>query len=183
MTRFQFDWEKAIQAIDFVASLQPGLTQYYIGKVMFFADREHLLDFGRPITGDKYVAMEHGPVPSAIRDLLKTDSGYPDEILDALNARVDIKVDGNRQHVYSRNADDYPRLSGSDKAYLQASLQKYGKMSFSLLKSISHKDPAYEAAWAKSGAANEMDIELWFDGFDNPDLAKAQLREHAHFAA
>ncbi|MEZ5781181.1 MAG: hypothetical protein R3D70_05980 [Rhizobiaceae bacterium] len=35
MTRFQFDWEKAIQAIDFIANLQPGLTQYYIGKVMF----------------------------------------------------------------------------------------------------------------------------------------------------
>lgn len=183
MTRFKFDWEKAIQAIDYIASLRPGMTQYYIGKIMFFADREHLVDYGRPITGDRYVAMEHGPVPSAIRDLLKTDSGYPDQILDELFARVEIKADGNKQHVFSKNAGEFPRLSGSDKEYLKTSLQKYGNMSFTQLKRISHKDPAYEAAWEKSGAANEIDIELWFDDFEDPELVKAQLREHVHFAA
>ncbi|RWC86769.1 MAG: DUF4065 domain-containing protein [Mesorhizobium sp.] len=183
MTRFEFDWQKAIQAIDYIASLSPGLTQYYIGKVMFFADREHLIDFGRPISGDKYVAMEHGPVPSAIRDLLKTDTGYPDEIVDQLNARLKIEPDGNKQHVFSRGINEFPRLSGSDKHYLKASLDKYGAMSFTQLKAISHKDPAYEEAWAKAGAANEMDVERWFDNFEDPELAKEQLRENALYVA
>jgi uncharacterized phage-associated protein len=183
MTRFEFDWQKALQAIDFIARLRPGLTQYYVGKIMFFADREHLLDYGRPITGDRYVAMEHGPVPSAIRDLLRADSGYPDEMLDELSTRLEIRADGNKQHVYSRVKGEFTRLSGSDKEYLRTALEKYGAMSFSRLKEISHKDPAYEAAWQRPGAANEMDIELWFDSFENPEMAKSQLRENAHFTA
>lgn len=183
MTRFEFDWSKAIQAIDYLVSLQPGMTQYYIGKVMFFADRDHLVDYGRPISGDKYVAMEHGPVPSAIRDLLKADSGYPDEVTDQLNARLERVIDGSKQHIYSKGTEEFSRLSGSDKEYLKASLGKYAKMSFGQLKAISHEDPAYEAAWAKPGAANEMDVELWFDGFENPELVKLQLRENAQCVA
>lgn len=182
MTRFTFNWDKAIQAVDYVARLKPGITQYYIGKIIFFADREHLLDYGRPITGDKYVAMEHGPVPSAIRDLLKADSGYPDEIIDNLQSRIGIDPDGNKQHVYSKEIGEFPDLSGTDTEYLRASFTKYGSMSFATLKKISHEDPAYMAAWEKPGAANEMDIELWFDDFENPEVAKKQLREAARCA-
>ena len=67
--------------------------------------------------------------------------------------------------------------------YLKASLEMYGEMSFSRLKELSHRDPAYEAAWQKPGAANEMDIELWFDNFEDPELAKVQLRKSALFSA
>ncbi len=110
MTRFRVNWEKALQAIDFIATRRAGLTQYYIGKILFFADRDHLLDFGRPITGDKYVAMEHGPVPSAIRDLLKLDSDYPDDLLNALSERVTIEHDGNLQKVFSKGLDVFDSL-------------------------------------------------------------------------
>lgn len=182
MTRFELNWAKAIQAIDYVAKLKPGLTQYYIGKIMFFADREHLLDFGRPITGDRYIAMEHGPIPSAIRDLLKSDSGYPDEILERFHERIVVRKAGNIQHVHSKGMGEFPDLSGSDMEYLAAALEKYGGMSFSRLKELSHKDPSYEAAWAESGVANEMNIELWFDSFDQPEVAKNQVREYAKFA-
>lgn len=178
MTRFRFKWEKAIQAIDFIAQNQPGITQYYIGKIMFFADREHLLDYGRPISGDRYVAMEHGPVPSAIRDLLKSDSGYPDEMINLLHSRIGLETDGNKQHVYSKGDVDFPALSGSDKEYLLNAINEYAKMPFTTLKELSHKDPAYEAAWAKLGAANEMDIDFWLDTLDEPEKAKNELHEY-----
>ncbi|WP_370322762.1 Panacea domain-containing protein [Oricola sp.] len=180
MTRFRFKWEKAIQAVDFIARQRPGITQYYIGKILFFADREHLLDYGRPITGDRYVAMEHGPVPSAVRDLLKPDSGYPDEMLDVLASRVEITHEANKQHVSSKSTDDFPALSGTDKEYLQASIANYANMPFAELKKISHDDPAYVAAWDKPGNANEMDIELWLEKWlEDPEAAKRQLREHS----
>lgn len=180
MTRFRFKWKKAVEAIDFIAQQKPGITQYYIGKVIFFADREHLLDFGRPITGDKFVAMEHGPVPSAIRDLLKADSGYPDEMLDYLDSRILIEHKGNKQLVHSKRANKFPSLSGSDMEYLSDSLTNFGNMSFGDLKNISHQDPAYVAAWEKDGNANEMDIDLWVDEWiEEPALAKRQILEHA----
>lgn len=178
MTRFNFKWEKAIQAIDFIAQHQPGITQYYVGKIIFFADREHLLDYGRPISGDRYVAMEHGPVPSAVRDLLKSDSGYPDEMIVLLHSRIGIETDGNKQHIYSKGNNEFPNLSGSDKEYLTDAIVKYGDMSFSQLKDLSHEDPAYEAAWKKFGAANEMDIDLWLEQLDDAEKAKKELHEY-----
>lgn len=180
MTRFTVSWDKAVEAIDFIASRKPGVTQYYIGKILFFADREHLLDYGRPITGDRYVAMEHGPVPSAIRDILKADSDAPDEILNNLHDRVVIEQDGNRQKVFSKGPNTHTKLSGSDKEYLAAAVDQYGSMSFAELKRISHEDLAYTDAWNKLGNANEMNIELWLGTLDNPEAAKAQVEEYAH---
>lgn len=185
MIRFNFDCEKAIDAIEYIAQLRPGVTQYYIGKILFFADREHILDYGRPITGDRYVAMEHGPVPSAVRNLLRLDGDYPDEIVDKLEARVFIENKGNRQHVFAKNgAEPSKRLSGSDKEYLRGSVEKYAHLSFTELREISHEDPAYAEAWEREGtAANEMNIELWLNQLEDASVAKTQLIENTRCAA
>lgn len=45
-------------------------------KLMYLADREALLRWGRPITGDTYFSMDHGPVLSEVLDLI-TDGGSP----------------------------------------------------------------------------------------------------------
>jgi len=180
--RFKTRLEKCIQGIHFLALNYPGITQYYIGKVFFFADREHLLDWGRPISGDRYVAMEHGPVPSCIYDLLKDTSGEPDEVVDALTERVEIRSDGNKRHVYSRLDSDFPALSESDKEYLLAALQKYGKMSFKKLKELSHEDPAYEEAWSHSGVNNEMNPELWLLRLAGGQAALEAVVEGPHIA-
>jgi uncharacterized phage-associated protein len=179
MTRFTVNWDKAIEAIDFIASRKPGVTQYYIGKILFFADREHLLDFGRPITGDRYVAMEHGPVPSAIRDILKADSDFPDEILTRLHERVVIEHEGNKQKVFSKSIEAPSRLSGSDKSYLEEATSQYGSMTFTELKKVSHEDRAYVDAWERLGNANEMNIDLWLQSLDDPEAARAQVSEYA----
>lgn len=179
MTRFKFDWQKAIEAIDFIARHKPKITQYYIGKIMFFADREHLLDYGRPVTGDRYVAMEHGPVPSGVRDILKADSDFPDEILDTLNYHISIEHDGNKQMVSSNEKGDLNRLSGSDQEYLLAALKEYSSMSFKQLKNLSHEDSAYQKAWEADGNANEMDLDLWLDALDDPAAARLSLEEFA----
>ena len=183
MTRFRIDWAKVVEAIDFVATLKPGVTQYYIGKILFFADREHLLDYGRPITGDRYVAMEHGPVPSAIRDILKADSDSPDDLLAQLHNRVVIEHDENRQKVFSKGTAEYPHLSGSDREYLEAATHKYGAMGFGELKRVSHADPAYEEAWHRSGNANEMNIDLWFAELGDAEAVAGSVLEFARYGA
>jgi len=177
--RFNLSPEKCIQGIDLIASRIPGVTQYYVGKVFFFADKEHLLDWGRPISGDRFVAMEHGPVPSFIYNLLKLDSGQPDEILDNLMCRVSIAQRRNKLCVHSLDKNDFSALSKSDIEYLECSIKTYGHMSFGDLKALSHQDPAYEAAWSLSGLNNEMDVSLWFE---KPDEVVAQLSEKIHFS-
>jgi uncharacterized phage-associated protein len=160
--RFKLRIDKCLQGIQFLAKHKPGITQYYVGKVFFFADKEHLLDWGRPISGDRYVAMEHGPVPSTIYDLIKGDSGEPDEILDELASRVSEAREGNKIKLFAKETGDFSALSGTDKEYLLDALKKYGDMPFGDVRRISHDDPAYEDAWAQMGTNNEMDIKLWF---------------------
>ncbi len=163
MIRFRTNWSKCIEAIDLLSRERDGITQYYIGKVCYFADKEHLLDFGRPITGDRYVAMEHGPVPSSIYDLLKEDSGLPDDVLTHLYHRVKIKPKANLRHVSSRMRNRFEHLSDTDCEYLIASLKKYGKKSFEELRRISHAESAWSSAWAEIGIANEMDPTFWLE--------------------
>jgi uncharacterized phage-associated protein len=162
--RFKLDVNKCIEGIQMLAIAKPGITQYYIGKIFFFADRAHLLDWGRPISGDRYVAMEHGPVPSTIRDLLKASDDEPDEVVDSLIKKVQLVQDGNRIHVFSKENILYRRyLSVTDVDYLNSSLKEYGDKSFGEIRKESHRDEAYECAWSLPGLNNEMDLRKWFN--------------------
>lgn len=177
--RFKFDPSKAIQAIHFLAVNNPGITQYYVGKVLFFADREHLLDWGRPISGDRYVAMNHGPVPSFTYDLLKAGSGEPDDLTDELCERVAIAAEGNKLHVFPKKGDGFDLLSETDREYLLSSLKTYGTMSFGRLRDLSHEDAAYCDAWAKDGLNNEMDVQFWLGELEDADAAASELIERS----
>ena len=41
-------------------------------KLLYFVDFMHLKKYGSPITYDNYVNLEHGPIPSAIKNLVDT---------------------------------------------------------------------------------------------------------------
>ena len=43
-------------------------------KLLYLADRESWLKYNRPITGDEYVSMPHGPVLSNTLDLMKREN-------------------------------------------------------------------------------------------------------------
>ena len=77
----KFDKIKTLNALLYVASRVQRKDIHKIFKIIYFADRQHLADWGRPITGDTYIAMEAGPVPSRMYDMLKIvrgDSYLPD---------------------------------------------------------------------------------------------------------
>lgn len=43
-------------------------------KLFYFLDFTHLKMYGRPVTFDTYVNMEHGPIPSNIKNLVDTST-------------------------------------------------------------------------------------------------------------
>ena len=63
--------DKIVETILYLAHKGLDLSQYKLVKLFYLADREHLRRFGRPITFDYYVAMEHGPVASIAYDIAK----------------------------------------------------------------------------------------------------------------
>lgn len=72
--RFKFDERKAAQAAALLLKLNGGEMKYMkLIKLLYLADREALLTTGRPITGDRFVAMQKGPVLSRLYDLINEE--------------------------------------------------------------------------------------------------------------
>jgi len=78
---FRIDLSKLFEAILYLLELRKPLTRFDLSKMIYFADREHLLNYGKPITGDSFYAMEHGPVPSKTYDILKVAGGEDNQFL------------------------------------------------------------------------------------------------------
>ncbi len=68
-----FNREKTIEAIAYIANGLPqqNRTKYYVVKMFYYADKYHLERYGRQVTGDNYIAMKNGPVPSGAYDEIK----------------------------------------------------------------------------------------------------------------
>jgi uncharacterized phage-associated protein len=74
----KFDVIKVTQAAAFLLKRYGGfITRKRLLKLLYIADRELIQQTHRPLTGDRAVAMDHGPVLSKTYDLLKGEStGY-----------------------------------------------------------------------------------------------------------
>lgn len=71
---FELNQKKAIQAVAFLLKQNHETNQsdnyMRLLKLLYFADRKSLEETGRPITGDYFVAMEHGPTLSQLLNLV-----------------------------------------------------------------------------------------------------------------
>ena len=70
---YRFNLAKTIEAVGILLREAPGecMTRIRLLKLLYIADREYLRRTGRPITGDRVAAMEHGPVLSNVYDCIK----------------------------------------------------------------------------------------------------------------
>jgi len=139
-----FNIEKSLQAVLYVAENLQRKDFHKIFKVLYFADREHLAKYGRAITGDTYIKMMNGPVPSNIYDIFKAVKGESFFAADAVKYAEFFNVDGGFFIVPLQKAN-LDVLSESDVEELRASISKYGDMSFGELKRISH-----DLAWSSA---------------------------------
>ena len=74
--RFWFNEKKAAQAAAHVLKRKGGtLDKLVLLKTLYMADRRTLLEQGKPITGDRMVAMDHGPVLSVVLNLMNKTPG------------------------------------------------------------------------------------------------------------
>jgi uncharacterized phage-associated protein len=178
--RFRVNWRKCLEGIHLLAQRQPGISMFYVAKIFYFADKAHLLDWGRPISGDRYIAMENGPVPSAIYDLIKVSGYLADDLLDEFEARIEKRG----RSLFPRQPFVERALSQTDVDYLDAALRQYGHMSFGALSDLSHRERAWREAWAKAGYANEMDPFLVIDedSADRDHLIE-EIRQKTAYAA
>ena len=143
--RYAVHTAKAVETIVWLANAEPGIDIYHLVKSAFYADKEHLNRYGRPISGDDYDADTFGPLGRVIYRLIRRD---PLELL-ALggNGQLPFRVDGSQgwKVVADRDAD-MKLLSASDVECLQAGLDRVADLPFDDLVDLTHQEPAYLAA-------------------------------------
>ena len=135
-----FDKMKTLNALLYVANRVQRKDFHKIFKIIYFADRQHLADWGRPITGDTYIAMDAGPVPSRLYDMLKIvrgDSYLPDT--EGLSQYFRVE---NWMYVHPLQDADLNKLSANEQEALSDAIAKYAALSYDEIKEKSH-----DVAW------------------------------------
>ncbi len=159
---------------------RPG--QYQLVKTLFLADRSHLNRFGRPITFDNYIAMNHGPVPSMAYDLLKRSPDEAGAERPALPWRRHRDAASPSKYLYEPLPfDGADHLSVSDQECLDDGLSFVLGLGFGQLRKLTHEDIAYIRAWGDGTQQGvPMDLALMFETHD-PEAAEqiAFASEHA----
>lgn len=76
---FHIDKLRATQAAGVLLRCAPNrrMSRLRLLKLLYIAEREALKEKGRPITGDRISAMQHGPVLSDIYDMIKDTHADP----------------------------------------------------------------------------------------------------------
>lgn len=140
MLKVRFDSEKALEAILYVASRAPNPQLYWIGKILYFADRFHLERYGRLITGDHYIAMEYGPVASSCYDILKFARGDGRSLPSGISPKqVSSSISiGDEALVKALRSPDIDYLSRSDITCIDDAIHEFGNMTFGRLCDTSH---------------------------------------------
>lgn len=175
--KFAFSDAKAIEVLAFVAEKWDGITPFFLAKVLFFAEKWHLNRYGRPIIADTYIAMPHGPVPSAVKNIVDENFEFFEEP-ETFRKMLRVERVHHLRHLHSRvKSADLMRLSGSDTECLEEAIAFCRAKDFGELSNLTH----FEKAWKNAPANRPMAYEDFLDD-GNPER-DALLEEAKSFAA
>ena len=134
-----FKQDVAIQAILYILERMGGACDIHrCHKILYFADNEHLSKYGRSITGDAYVRMDFGPVPTCIYDLFKAvrgDSFFAEQV-DGIRKNCFCFV--NNKDIKAVAQPDMTYLSESDVEMLDKYVEQFKNKSFEEISEASH---------------------------------------------
>lgn len=103
-------------------SFPQGVDYIKLFKILYFAQQDHLVKYGKVLVEDSFRALRHGPVPTYTYKALQIAEGKPlegdfDEFLSGMEVRD--------KKVYTSVKPDMDYISGADKRCLDAAIAKY----------------------------------------------------------
>lgn len=108
-------------------------------KLLYLLDREALLRWGRPVTTDRYVSMDNGPVVSRIYDLIREEPA-PDT--DPIWRHY---ISAPQQYEVTLVAEpDTDELSRAEEALIEEVFAKFGSLTRWDLVRVSHELPEWQ---------------------------------------
>lgn len=128
-------------------------------KLFYFLDFMHVKRFGAPVTYDRYVKLEHGPIPSIIKSLVD-DAG--DDIEHSILAdTIDIERP-DRTMMYKVlprrkfTENDKNLFSSNELLILKQVCARFGDKNTAYVEDASHK----EAGWQHTSLLGEIPYTL-----------------------
>ncbi len=131
-----FNESKAINAVLYISKNLKRKDFHKIFKIFYFSDRDHISAYGRSITGDTYIAMTDGPVPSKLYDIFKSvrgDGYFKDE--GKFSSKFTIE---NWDLIVPFEEPNMKVLSNTDLECINNALNLYGEMSWDEIREKSH---------------------------------------------
>ena len=144
---FNIDIDKTVESSLYILGKVPSCDMHMLYKILYFADSEHLAEYGRPITGDEYIAMKFGPVPSLLRNVINSVNNP--------NPWLKIDIDAKQYFdvvsyfVGAKRACNTDILSESDIECLDKSIERLKSFSFDQRTRESHN-----FAWENAANSN-----------------------------
>lgn len=138
---FAPDHQKVTQTLNYLANKSGGqINKMKALKLLFFADRYHLRNYGRPVSGDQYWAMKQGPVASMALNL--ADNSELDDVereyLDRFLSRSE-----NKYVLCSVGQVDEDVFSDSDLEALEFAWATFGHLDKWTLVELTHAYPEW----------------------------------------
>jgi len=157
---FKPKYEKIVELLLYLAHIRPNADHYQAVKFLYLADKEHFTRYGRPITFDKYCALQYGPVPSNALDLLTKQDNQT--ILKKFQIdQLPFETEKLGAIIYIRSpkrAVNHDLFSKSDLKIFDEIVNKYKNYTFGDLYKITHDHFAYKNAWANRGDSGSSEI-------------------------
>jgi len=154
---FNIDINKTIESSLYILGKVQSCDMQKLFKILYFADSEHLAEYGRPITGDEYIAMQFGPVPSLLKDVIKSVNKPNPFLKMDIDAKQYFEVVTN--FVGAKRTCNIEYLSQSDIECLNNAIEGLKSSNFDERTRASHNE-AWENARNSSynGEINPLDM-------------------------
>jgi uncharacterized phage-associated protein len=189
MPSFRFLPDKLLDAVDYMLRQVGPCTRMKLVKLLYLADRYHLVRHGTPVLGDRYYRLPWGPVPSRSLDVLEAaadvaahDPEAPsDDLSERLLTKIEIMDPESKYPNYrSRQLPGQPEyLSLSETEALDAVAKEFGNWPAIELSKLTHQHQAF----LRTNPQDEIDYRLFF--LDEPGVKPEaveyfELAEHDH---
>ena len=160
MIHFNVNPDKALEVIVYLANKKENLDHYHLVKTVFYADKMHLNNYGRPILGDVYKKMKAGPVPSLILDLINCNSFMLSSDLIRKSVKAfEIVQKGKQKLVKPKREANLNEFSQTDIQCLDSAFKLCLGKSGDKLFQETHK----EKSWIAAELNSDMDYALFLD--------------------
>jgi uncharacterized phage-associated protein len=147
-----FNERKATEAAAFLLKRRSGTMSYLkLIKLLYLADREALLRWGRPISTDRYVSMDKGPVLSRVRDLITEESQEPSFWVATISEPHQFKVSLIKEI-------ELEELSDAETELLEEIFNRYGALGRWELVELTHDLPEWVDPQGSAVAISYSDI-------------------------